>query len=287
MSKSRTIVIFLLPSLIIVGFIYVCIGWNIIISISDWEGIFPSYNIVGLRQYANLLGDPIFWISFKNNLLMSFIFVLFSLSIGLFLAILLDQDIRGEKVFRTIYLMPFALPFVATACIWAWMYAPREGVVNSLLKGIGLGFMRSGWITDPSIALYCVIIALVWQFAGYAALIFLAGIRSIPESQIEAAKVEGASGFKLCKYIIIPQLKASVISIFVIFTLFALKAFDFIWVLNQGGPGTATFILPVMMYEYAFGMSKFAYGAALGNIGLLLTVVLLVPYLYRFYRKRR
>lgn len=286
MFKDRTFVVFLLlPSLIVIGFIYGCIGWNIIISISDWEGIFPTYKIVGLRQYANLLDDPVFWVSLKNNLLMSFIFVLSSLLVGLFLAILLDQNIRGEKAFRTIYLMPFAVPFVATACMWAWMYAPRMGVINSLLKEVGLGFFRSRWITDPSIALYCIIIALVWQFAGYAALIFLAGIRSIPESQIEAAKVDGASEFELYKNIIVPQLRASVISIFVIFTLFALKAFDFIWVLNQGGPGIATFVLPVMMYEYAFGMSKFAQGGALGNIGLLLAAVLLAPYLYRFYSR--
>jgi glucose/mannose transport system permease protein len=207
--------------------------------------------------------------------------------IGLILAILLDQKIKGEGIFRTIYLLPFALSFVVTAALWAWMYSPRDGMINVLLDTLGLGFMKSGWITDSHVVMYCIIIALIWQFAGYSAIIFLAGIRAIPGSQIRAAKVDGASAFTLYRRIVVPQLKGSFVTAFIIFMCFALKAFDFIWVLNRGGPGYSSHILGVTMYKETFGLDRFAYGAAYATIILLLSLIIVVPFLSRVYRREK
>lgn len=280
--------LFLLLSLVLVGyFVYVCIGWNVIVSLSDWKGLTPSYNIVGFDQYLNLFRDPVFLTSLKNNLILILLFVPGSLFLGLFLAILLDLKVRGEGVFRGIYLLPFTLSFVITATLWAWMYNPSVGVVNSLLAKTGLGFLKSGWITDPNIAMYCIVLAIIWQFTGYTMLIFLAGIRSIPESQISAAEVDGASGFDLYKRVVIPQLKAPALSAFVVLMIFALKAFDFIFVLTGGGPGYSTYVLPLMMFRETFSMTHFAYGAAIATILFLLALVIVVPYLYLSFRREK
>lgn len=286
-KKERIITALItLPAFISIFFFFYCFsGWNFFISLTDWEGFVPSYNLVGFKNYVALFHDPLFWISLKNNLLLILIFVPGVILVGLILAILLDQKVRGEGVFRTIYLLPFALSFVVTAALWAWMYSPRVGTINVLLEKLGLGFLRSGWITDPNVVMYCIIAALVWQFAGYSGIIFLAGIRSIPGSHIAAAKVDGASTFTLYRRIVLPQLKASFTTAFIIFMCFALKAFDFIWVLNRGGPGYSSHILGVSMYKETFALDKFAYGAAYSMIILVLSLVVVVPFLGRVYRR--
>lgn len=284
-DEITTLLIFL-PSLILVGyFVYASIGWNAIVSLSDWKGLTPSYNVIGISQYAYLSNDPVFWISLKNNLLLIAVFVPGSLFLGLFLAILLDAKVRAENTFRTIYLMPFALSFVITAALWAWMYNPSIGVINTLLEKMGLGVLKSGWITDSNIAIYSIILALIWQYSGYTMLIFLAGIRSIPESQIMAARIDGSSSLNLYKRIILPQLKFSTLAAFVVLMVFALKAFDFIFILTGGGPGYSTYVLPLMMYRETFAMTHFAYGAAIATLLFVIVMVVIVPYLYMSYRK--
>ncbi|MEM3873161.1 MAG: sugar ABC transporter permease, partial [Nitrososphaeria archaeon] len=276
----------LLPSILLVGyFVYVSIGWNIVVSLSNWEGLEPSYTIIGFNHYMELFHDPVFWISLKNNALLILLFVPSSILLGLFLSILLDMKVRGEGIFRTVYLLPFALSFVITASLWAWMYDPTMGVINILLDKVGLGFLKSGWVTDPNIAMYCVILALIWQFSGYTMLIFLAGIRSIPESQIMAAEVDGAYGFNLYRRIIIPQLKSSTLAAFVVLMVFALKGFDFIYVLTGGGPGWSTFVLSLEMFRETFSMTHFAYGAAIATVLFVIVMIVVVPYLYSFRRR--
>lgn len=280
--------LFVLPSLILVGyFVYVLIGWNVVVSLSDWEGLAPSYNIVGFGQYVALFHDPEFLTSLANNLLLILLFVPSSLALGLFLAILLDSKVRGEGVFRNIYLLPFSLSFVITATLWLWMYNPQVGVINTLLRAIGLGFLQPGWTTDPNMALVCVVLAIVWQFSGYTMLIFSAGIKSIPDSQVMAAAVDGASGFNLYRRIIIPQLKAPALNAFVVLMVFALKVFDFIYVLTEGGPGYSTYVLPLLMFRNTFRMNQYAYGSAIATLLFLLAFVIVVPYLYLSSRREK
>jgi glucose/mannose transport system permease protein len=282
--------LFVLPSLVLVSyFVYALIGWNVVVSLSDWKrgSLTPSYNIVGFGQYVTLFQDPEFLTSLTNNLILILLFVPSSLALGLFLAILLDSKVRGEGIFRNIYLLPFSLSFVITATLWAWMYNPDVGVINTLLQAIGLGFLKSGWITDPNIALACVVLAIVWQFSGYTMLIFSAGIKSIPESQIMAAEVDGAKGLNLYRRVVIPQLKTPALSAFVVLMIFALKVFDFIYVLTDGGPGYSTYVLPLLMFRETFFMTYFAYGAAIATLLFLLVLVIVVPYLYLSSRREK
>ena len=286
-NEKISILLIIAPILaVIFFFFYYCAGWNFFISLTDWKGFIPTYNLVGFNNYVSLFHDSIFWTSLKNNLLLIMIFVPGVILIGLIFAILIDQKVRGEGVFRTIYLLPFALSFVVTATLWTWMYSPKVGTINVLLEKLMLGSLRSGWITDSNIVMYCIIIALIWQFAGYSVIIFLGGIRSIPESHTEAAKVDGASSFTLYTRIIIPQLKGSFMTGFIIFMCFAIKGFDFIWVLNKGGPGYTSHILGVAMYKETFVLDKYAYGAVYSTIIFLLSIVIVIPLLYQIHRKK-
>jgi len=283
-------ILILVPSIALVGyFVYASIGWNVIVSLSAWLELKPDYKIVGLSNYAYIFSQSEFWISLQNNLLLILLFVPSSLLLGLLLAILLDNKVRREGVFRTVYLLPFSLSFVITATLWSWMYnpGPPAGVINTLLDQIGLGFLKTMWIDSPSLALYCVIIGLVWQFSGYTMLIFLAGIRSIPESQVMAAEVDGARGFRLYRRIILPQLTSSILAAFVILMVFTLKAFDFIYVLTGGGPaGTSTYVLSLLMYKETFGLDHYAYGAAIATVLFVIVMIIVLPYLYLSSRRK-
>ena len=287
-SRDKLIIrlIFITCIILVAYFVYYFIAWNIVVSMTDWEGLKQTYGFVGFEHYQTMLDDQIFWTSLTNNILFMIYFIPTSLIIGLLLAILLDQKIRNEGVFRFMYLLPFALSFVVTGYLWQWMFV-QEGVINSVLEFFGLGFLESEWVSDPDIALISVSIALVWQFSGYIMLIFLASMRSIPVSHIMAAQVDGASGFKLYTRVIIPQIKTSTFSAFVILMVFALKAFDFIWILtDEGGPGWATTILPITIYKVAFKRNEFAYSSAIATTLLLIIMIIVIPYLYITYRKR-
>ena len=282
-DKISTILFLIIPIVFVIIFIYICIIWNVVVSLSDWEGLRASYNFKDFGQYIKLFTNKIFLTSLWNNIVLILIFVPGSLAMGLFLAILLDQKVRRENVFKLIYLFPFTLSFVVTGFLWRWMYNIRVGVLNTLLESIGLGFLSNKWVQDVDFAMFWVCVVLIWQYSGYMMLIFLAGIRSIPESHIMAAAVDGASSFQTYYRIIIPQLKAPIFTGFVILVVFALKAFDLIFILTGGGPGYATEILPITMYKEVFNKKHFAYGSAIATVLFLLIMIIVIPYLYSTY----
>jgi glucose/mannose transport system permease protein len=267
-------------------FVYGLIGWNVLISFTESRGLVISYSFAGLQQYEKAVKDPVFYVALKNNALLILLFIPGSIGLGLLMAILMD--ILGgklESALRTLFLMPFSLSFVVTAAMWAWMYNYTFGVANTLLSAI-FGGLRVNWLGDSNLAIYSVILALIWQFSGYTALLFSAGIKSVPVEQIEAAKVDGASTAQLYLRVVIPQLKPWALSAFVVLMVFALKAFDFIYVLTNGGPGISTYVLALLMYRRAFFETDFPYGASLATILLLMVVSVVVPYLILAFKKR-
>ena len=255
------------------------------VSMTGWEGLVQTFDFIGLENYSEMSQDSLFWISLRNNFTFMIIFIPSSIILGLILAIILDQKVKREGVFRLIYLLPYALSFVVTSYLWEWMFV-GDGVISSILETIGLGFIKIPWLANPNLTLVSISIAMVWQFSGYIMIIFLAGIRSIPPSIIMAARTDGASGFKLYVRIIIPQIKTSAFTAFVILMIFALKAFDFIYLLTSGGPGYASYILPIMMYEEAFSKNQFAYSSTIATTLLIIVMMIVIPYLYITYRKR-
>ncbi|SFG33000.1 glucose/mannose transport system permease protein [Halopelagius inordinatus] len=282
----RSLPFWLPPALLMGLFVYGAIGWNAIISLTEWEGFgSPDYGNLDFSMYSRMLGDPSFVAAARNTVVLLVVFTVASLLLGLLVAILVDRGIRFENTLRTIYLLPMSLSFVVTAIFWAWMYNPEIGLVNVFLRGIGLDFLTTAWISNPQTKLGAVIFALMWQFSGYCMVVYLAGLRAIPTDQFEAARIDGASTIRMYWRVIIPQLRASTMSAAVVLMVFALKAFDFLYVMFGDTPGPSTDILATMMFRQAFSSSNWAYGAAIATVLFLLALVVIGPYLYVQYKR--
>lgn len=276
---------FWLPPFLLMGlFVYGAIGWNLLISLTDMEGYgSPDYSSLDLEQYAQLIGDPNFIAAARNTFVLLVAFTVLCVGFGLVLAILLDRTLRFENTFRTIYLLPFSLSFVVTAQLWLWMYDIDNGIVNSVL---GVAGIRPDWIGNPQLVLGAVIFALVWQFSGYAMVVFLAGLRTVPDAHFEAARIDGASTPRMYWRVIIPQLRGSMISALVVLMIVALKAFDFLYALfGQYRPAAGSDILATMMVREAFSNQNWAYGSAIAIVLYVLALVVVGPYLYSQYRR--
>jgi glucose/mannose transport system permease protein len=265
--------------------VYGGIGYNLVISLTDYSGFQrPDFSNLDLSMYAQAFGDPWVHVTAKNTLVLLVVFTTVTMILGLFLAILLDRDIRFREQIQTIYLLPMALSFVVTAQFWLWMYNINNGVVNIVLGVFGLGPFN--WIGNPDLVLGAVIFALIWQFSGYAMVVFLAGLQSIPDDQFEAAHVDGASIYKTYWRVIIPQLKSSSVSAAVVLMIFALKAFTFLFSLfGQYRVPKATDILATLMVREAFKLQHWAYAAAIATILLVMALAVIAPYLRYQYKQ--
>ncbi len=277
----------IIPAGLLIYFVYVALGWNLWVSVSDWEqySLEASYGFGGFQWYIKMFTDDAFWVALKNTLLL-FLIIPLCLLIGLLLALLMDQGLKFTGMFRNLILLPFALSYVVTGTVWAWMYNPSSGIINSILKMFGIGTQGLLWISSQEMVMPSIIIALVWQFSGYVALIFYAGIKSVPQNVINAAKLDGAYSPRIYMKLVLPALKGSMSSAITILAMYALRSFDFIWQMTQGGPGTASHTLPVLMYRETFEQNNFAYGAAISNFLLVLVLVLILPITYYSNRKK-
>ena len=273
------------PFLVMALFVYGAIFWNLLISMTEYERFLgPDYTNLDFSMYTRAFGDSQVWNATTNTFLLIVGFTLGTLLLGLALAILVDRGIRFENTFRTIYLLPMSLSFVVTAQFWLWMYNEQEGVVNLFLGVFGLG--PYSFFGNRSLALWAVVFALVWQFSGYAMVVYLAGLRAIPKEIYEAAKSDGASTAKMYWRIIIPQLKGATISAAVLLMVFALKAFDFLYALTSGyRPPPGTDILSTLMVRAAYSRREWAYGAAIAIILFALALLIIGPYLVYEYRR--
>jgi glucose/mannose transport system permease protein len=209
-----------------------------------------------------------------------------AMAIGLLLAILLDQKIRTEGVLRTVYLYPMALSFIVTGTAWKWILNPGLGIEH-VVQQWGFPDFRFDWLVDPDHAIYCLVIAGVWQSSGFVMALFLAGLRGIDDSIIKAAQVDGASLPRIYWRIIIPSLRPVFFSTLMVVSHLAIKSFDLVMALTAGGPGYATDLPATFMYAMAFSRGQIGLGAASATIMLATVAAIVVPYLYSELRTRK
>lgn len=277
---------FWLPSFLLVGlFVYGAIGWNILISLTDLTGYaLPDYSTLDFEQYAQAFSDPQFLGAAQNTVALLVAFTLASVAVGLGLALLIDRQIRFEDSFRTVYLLPFSLSFVVTAQLWLWMYDYNNGIITILFRSVGI--TPPDWIGNPQFVLGAVIFALVWQFSGYAMVVFIAGLQTIPDEHFEAARIDGASTVRMYWRVIIPQLRGSMISALVVLMIVALKTFDFLYALfGQYQPKKGSDILATLMVREAFSNQNWAYGASISILLFVMALGVIGPYLYSQHRR--
>jgi glucose/mannose transport system permease protein len=276
---------FWLPPFLVMGFfVYAAIGWNFLISLTDYAGFGDiDYSVLNVQNYLAMLDDPGMWAATRNTFALLVGFTVVCLAIGLVLAILLDREVRFGRTFRTIYLLPMSLSFIVTAQFWMWMYNYNFGIVNQLFGVFGLG--PYSWLGNPQFVLGAVVFALVWQFSGYTMVVYLAALRAIPDDQYEAARVDGASTVKMYWRVIIPQLKPAMVSASVVLVLFALKAFDFLYAIWGYRPRRGADILATKMVREAFNKQEWAYASAIAILLFALSLAVITPYLYQQHKQ--
>ncbi len=272
--------LFILPAIVLVGtFVYAFSIWNVFISLTDWRGLVTRIRFVGLENYLKLVSDPVAQKALINTFLLALTFIPLTMLIGLVVAILLDLELKGTSIFRTIFLLPLSFSFVVSATMWTWMFSPEQGTINSLLRLLHLNFLCQPWITSTEQSLWCILLVYVWQFSGYVTIIYYSGIRSIPKEHIEAAEIDGASTFDKYRYVVIPQLKGETVGVLTILLFYALRVFDLVYLLTGGGPALSSEVLATYMYRITFNQNLFAYGASIGTLIFVIALAIMVPFL--------
>ncbi|MCZ2258480.1 carbohydrate ABC transporter permease [Sporosarcina sp. G11-34] len=291
-NDHLTAIAFLIPSIILILiFVYGFISWTGYLSLSNYNTIVPDFSFAGLKNYIYLFNDFRFQADLRNTLFFTIFFIGIVILLGLGLAILLDQKLKGESIFRNIFLFPMALSFIVTGVVWQWLLHPSTGF-NKFLIHFGI---EPKWYTDTTIlagfkwgsiefglpvAIIAVVIAAVWQMTGFSLAMYLAGLRGIDEELREAARMDGANEFQVYVKIVLPILIPITMSVVIIMAHISLKIFDLIYAMTGSGANFVTDVPGLYMFETTFRGNYYANGAAIAIIMLLLVAVFIVPYLW-------
>ena len=269
---------FLIPILIVVSIFYGMIVWDLFAAFTHWQGLQPTWKFAGLHNFGRLFQLQRFWVNLKNNILWLIFFIAPTVFVGFTLAYLITHFSRVESLLWQIFLFPMALSFTITGVLWAWMYDPSSGLINSLLKMMGVNTTRLGWIALPGTAIYCMIVSAFWQYVGFALVIYLGAIKGIPYEMVEAAKVDGASHWTVAFRIIFPNVGHATLICTTMLAITTVKVFDLVWIMTRGGPGVSTEILPYLMYRLTFDSRDIGMGAATSIVILLFSAAMVIPY---------
>ncbi|MCG3209452.1 MAG: Lactose transport system permease protein LacF [Anaerolineae bacterium] len=308
-------ILLLLPSVLAIAlFVYGFIAFTAYASMTKWDSLVPDFSFVGFENYVKLFANTRFQIDIRNTVGFTVLFLIGCLTLGFLLAVLIDQRIRGEAIFRSIFLFPMAISFIVTGVVWRWLLNPGSielgsTGINLLFEKVGLGFLRWGWFTDPTVwhippdsavgqglqqiglgflaspmvgisaGVVSLVLAATWQMSGYTMAMYLAGLRGIPEELREAARVDGASEWQVLWYIILPLLRPITLSAVIILGHISLKIYDLVVAMTGPGIGFSTDVPAFFMWDTTFRGNHFARGSSIAIVLLLMVAVLIVPYL--------
>ncbi|WP_208591246.1 carbohydrate ABC transporter permease [Gracilibacillus suaedae] len=281
-NKDTWVIIgFIAPAFIIYGvYVIYSIFMTFYYSTFDWTGIDANMVFVGLDNYIQLFQDDVFWTSIQNNFLLVIASLLTQLPVGLIMALLLFSPIKGMRLFRSVYFMPFLMSTVAIGILFIFIYEGNYGLLNAILEGIGLESLQTAWIGKESTAIWAVIATVCWQFAPFYMILFRATMVGIPEELYEAADIDGASGWQRFKSITLPLLKPIIITSAILSVIGSLKYFDLIYVMTGGGPNNSTELMATYMYKQTFTNFNMGYGSSISFsmfiIAFIVTVFILL-----------
>lgn len=274
------------PSLaMMLVFVYGFIVFTIYLSFTGSK-MLPSYDWVGLANYVKLWKLSHWRTAISNLAVFAVLYIGICIVIGLTLAIFLDQKIRGEGVLRPIYLYPMALSFIVTGTAWRWFLDPGIGLEHSMHL-LGWESFEFKWIIDRNKAIYTIVLAAIWQSSGFVMAMFLAGLRGVDGALLQAAQIDGASGWTFYRRIVIPLLRPAFLSAFIILAHLAVKSYDLVIALTGGGPGRATELPATFMYSYTFTRNLMGIGASSAVIMLMTIASIITPWLYSELKRER
>lgn len=268
--------LFLLPALAIFCLLLLTpIAQAIHQSFYAWKGIAGApMKPVGFNNYISIFQNPLFWRSLTNSLILMAGGFLVLMPLSFILALIITSNIKGVRFYKTAYFMPVMLPITAVGLMWVYMLEPNWGLVNSLLKGAGLGRFAIAWLAIPTVNVVVVTLVNEWIYAGLNMLIFAAGLVAIDETLYEAAQIDGATGWQRVRFITLPLCKNSFKVFSVMCVTGCLKAFDLIYAMTKGGPNQTSEMPATFLYSSAFTYRYFGVGNAVGTIILILGLVL-------------
>jgi glucose/mannose transport system permease protein len=274
------------PLLISCAYVVVFSFWTLWISFTR-STLLPEYSWAGTRNYTAMLASRNWQIAYTNLFIYGTCFVVLTMAAGLLLAVLIDQRIRGETIFRTIFLYPIAVSFVVTGTVWGWLFNPSVGI-QKLMHDWGWTSFRFEWLIDRDLAIYTIVIAGVWHASGFSMALFLAGLRSVEPDLLKAAQIDGASPWRTYTRVILPTITPIFAAVTVMLLQFAIKTYDLVVALTGGGPGLASTLPTVVVYDFMFQRGELARGSAAAVMLLASLTVVLLPYaLYRTWQRRR
>jgi ABC-type sugar transport system permease subunit len=271
--------VFALPALLvyIVFLVYPAFS-SLFFSLTDWDGLSPTYNIVGLDNYTAMVKDPVVIRAAVNNVVWTVVTIAVPVVLGLTLAVMLNGKVRGKPILRMVFYTPGVLPLVAVASIWGWLYNPDYGAVNAALRAIGLDGLAQPWLGQNSTALAAVMVPAIWLRTGFPMLLYLAALQGIPKDQYEAATMDGATRSQQFWHITMPNLKPAHYIVLALSLIDSFKVFDLIYATTYGGPGTATQVMGTWMYFNVFQYYQAGYGTAIAVVITLVAIAVGIPY---------
>jgi len=268
-------------------FLYVVVFslWTLWLSLST-STILPDPSYGGFGEYVALWKSKRWTVAYQNLFLFGSLYVVGSLVVGTLLAVLIDQRVRFESFWRTVYLYPLAISFIVTGTVWRWIFHPQTGV-ELALQDMGWLSAQFDWITDRDMALYVVVITGIWHASGFAMALILAGLRSVDGDLVKAAQIDGASLFRTYRRVILPSIWPIFMAVAVVLLQFAVKTYDLVVALTQGGPGVSTTVPAIVVYDLMFQRGQIAQGSAAAVMILVALALVLIPYsLYTSWRRR-
>ena len=265
------LVITLLPALLLYSFfVIIPIFWSSYYGFFEWSGLGDPI-FIGFQNYIEVVQSPIFWKAFKNNLIIVGASVLGQVPIALGLALLLRKSNLFQRFVRSAVFLPMVISPVVVGLIWGYIYDPNLGVVNTVLRAVGLESWTRAWLADPSVNMYAVAVPIIWNYIGPYLIIFIAAIQNMPGEIEEAATLDGAVGWRKLVYILLPNMWGTIKVVIILCISGSLKAFDQVFVMTGGGPAQSTEILATYMYNNTFLIYRYGFGSAISTMIILLS----------------
>ncbi|HWE64177.1 MAG TPA: sugar ABC transporter permease, partial [Chloroflexota bacterium] len=279
--------LFVLPALLIyAGVVLYPLVSMFYLSTFSWDGLSPTKTFVGLANFGQIGADPIFFVTLRNAGIWIVVNVGLGILIGLALALLVNQRLRGTVFFRTVYFLPVTVSVVVVGQIWGWIFQGDVGVLNDYLGLLGLDSLKRDWLGDPSLAIYSAAAVSLWAGVGFSMMVYLAGLQTIPGEILEAAQVDGATSWQRLRTIIVPLLLPQTVTLTILGVIGTLSQFTLVYVLTKGGPAYQSELPSNFVFDQAFTFSQQGYASAISVVifGLSLILTVLQLQLYRRYQ---
>lgn len=259
-------------------FVILPLAWSVAISLTDWNGLSPVRPFVGLGKYQEAVADPLFLGALRNTAIWLVIGVVVPTAAGLGLAVLLDRPLRASRLYKSLFYLPVCLSLAVVGQVWIWIYRPDIGLINTVLRGVGLDSLATAWLAKPGTALIAVIIAWCWQQTALSLILYLAALTTVPKELVEAAAIDGANGRQAFRRVVLPLLRPATTVVVALGVIGVLKGFDIVYMLTKGGPFHTSENLAMMMYIVTFQNYQISYGAAISTALFVMAIIVIILY---------